>query len=124
MLLFLVKFTHSLIIIYLLICLYWLWEYALFGLHERWVGWVVGSILLEAVVFVLAGFNCPLSEWALALGDSSGRDYFSDVFYLDRIDYVGNYAVFAAIGMVLAGRRYRKSCQRSAVSYQQEQKQL
>jgi hypothetical protein len=111
MLLFLVKFTHSLIIIYLLICLYWLWEYALFGLHEHRVGWVVGSILLEAGVFALAGFNCPLSEWAIALGDSSGRDYFSDVFYLDRIDYVGNYAVFAAIGMALAGRRYRKSYQ-------------
>jgi hypothetical protein len=43
------------------------------------------------------------------LGDSSGRDYFSDVFYLDRVDYVGNYALFAAIGIVLAGRRYRKS---------------
>jgi hypothetical protein len=113
MLLFLVKFTHSLIIIYLLICLYCLWEYALMGLYERWIGLIVGSILLEGLVFVLAGFNCPLSEWAIALGDSSGKDYFSDVFRLDRVDYVGNYAVFAAIGMVLAGRRYLRSLSQS-----------
>jgi hypothetical protein len=109
MLLFLVKFGHSLIIVYLLLCLYWLWEYALYGLHERWIGWVVGSILLEALVFALSGFNCPLSDWAIALGDSSGKDYFSDVFRLDRVDYVGNYAAFAALGMGLAGRRYWKS---------------
>jgi hypothetical protein len=109
MLLFLVKFGHSLIILYLLLCLYWLWEYALYGLHERWIGWVVGSILLEAVVFALSGFNCPLSDWAIALGDSSGKDYFSDVFRLDRVEYVGNYAAFAAIGLVLAGWRYKKS---------------
>ena len=109
MLLFLVKFSHSLVILYMLLCLYWLWEYALYGLRERWIGWIVGSILLEAVVFALSGFNCPLSDWAIALGDSSGKDYFSDIFRLDRVDYVGNYAAFAVIGMLLAGRRYKKS---------------
>jgi hypothetical protein len=113
MLLFLVKFSHSLVILYMLLCLYWLWEYALYGLHERWIGWIVASILLEAVVFAISGFDCPLSKWAIALGDSSGLDYFSDVFRLNRVDYVGNYAAFAAIGMALAGRRYRKSRQLS-----------
>jgi hypothetical protein len=109
MLLFLVKFSHSLVIIYMLFCLYWLWEYALYGLHERWIGWIVASILLEAVVFALSGFDCPLSQWAIALGDSSGLDYLSDVFRLNRVDYVGNYAAFAAIGMLLAGKRFLKS---------------
>jgi hypothetical protein len=109
MLLFIVKVLHSYAIIHLMVCLYVLWDYALAGRHERWIGFAVICILLEALVFVISGFTCPFTTWAIALGDSYGTDYLSEVLYLDRINYVETYTVMAALGLPLAGWRYWKS---------------
>jgi hypothetical protein len=102
MLLFLVKILHSYAIIHLLICLYVLWDYVLAGRHERWIGFVVICIVLEGLVFALSGFTCPFTTWAIALGDSTGTDYLSEVLYLDRINYVESYSIMACLGLPLA----------------------
>ena len=114
MLLIFVKCLHSYAIIHLLVCLYVLWDYVLAGRHENWIEFVVICILLEALVFALAGFTCPFTSWAIVLGDSTGTDYLSEVLYLDRINYVESYSVMAAIGLPLAGWRYGKSINQQA----------
>jgi hypothetical protein len=109
MLLIFVKCLHSYAIIHLLVCLYVLWDYVLAGRHEDWIEFVVICILLEALVFALAGFTCPFTSWAIVLGDSTGTDYLSELLYLERINYVESYSVMAAIGLPLAAWRYYKS---------------
>lgn len=112
MLLFLVKILHSYAIIHLLVCLYIVWDYGLTGRHERWLGFSVICIVLEALVFAISGFTCPFTTWAIALGDDTGTDYLSEALYLDQINYVGNYTIFALIGLALAAKRLNAEKQR------------
>jgi hypothetical protein len=106
MLLFLVKFTHSLIVIYMLACLSIIWQYGLAGLCQRSLGLAAGSILLEAAVYGLWGFRCPLTEWAIALGDDTGADFIGELFLLGNLNFVSSFAIFFAGGTMLAIWRY------------------
>lgn len=105
MMLFLVKFTHSLILVGLLIALYVVWMYALHGMFWHWWRWAVAAIVLEAVVWVGYGWRCPLTDWAIALGDDTGADYITEWLIVSPVNYVMSYAIFASCGILLALRR-------------------
>lgn len=105
--LFAIKLVHSLIIIYMMLCLYSIWQYAVTGIPHPFVPWALVSIIAEGVVFIVYGWECPLTLWAIALGDDTGADFLSDILYLEQVDFATNYAIFAIVGMILAFRRYR-----------------
>ena len=109
MALFSIKFTHSLIIIYMMICLFFVWHYALIGGYHPFTLWAFVSIFAEAIVFVASGFECPLTIWALNLGDETGADFISELLLLENVDFTTNYALFFVVGLVLSLRRYRMS---------------
>lgn len=106
MLLFLIKLTHSLIVIYMLACLFIVWEYGLNGFYRHWLGLAFASIALEVLVYSLSGFRCPLTEWAVALGDKTGADFIGELFLLGNVNFVSSYAIFLAGGTMLAIWRY------------------
>ena len=109
MALFSIKFAHSLIIIYMMICLFFVWHYALIGGYHAFTIWAFASIFAEAVVFVTSGFECPLTIWALNLGDETGADFISELLLLENVDFTTNYALFFVVGLVLSFRRYGMS---------------
>lgn len=107
MALFSIKFTHSLIIIYMMVCLFFVWQYALIGDYHPFTKWAFASIFAEAVVFVASGFECPLTIWALNLGDETGADFLSELFLLENVDFTKNYILFFVVGLFLSLRQYR-----------------
>lgn len=104
--LFLVKFVHSLVVLYMFGCLYVLWQYALTGWYRRWVGIAIGSIVLEGVVYAAWGWRCPLTDWAIALGDDTGADFIMELLLLDNVSIVVPFAIFFAVGVSLAAWRW------------------
>jgi len=106
MMVFFIKFFHTLAVLYFLLCLYCIWQYALNGLHRRWVGLALVSIMLEAAIYAGNGFRCPLTDWAIELGDPTGADYIQDWFLPGNINFVPSFAVFTVAGSVLAGWRW------------------
>jgi len=106
MLAVLIKSLHTLAVLYFLLCLYVIWQYALNGLHRRWLRLALVSVLLEAGIYAGNGFRCPLTDWAIALGDSTGADYIQEWFFRGNLNFVPSFAIFATAGMVLAGRRW------------------
>lgn len=106
MALFTIKFTHSLMIIYMMICLFFVWQYALMGVYHPFTKWAFASIFAEAVVFVASGFECPLTIWAINLGDDTGADFVSELFLLENVDFTTNYALFFLIGFFFSVRRF------------------
>lgn len=105
-LVFLVKLLHTAAVLYLLLCLAVIWQYALTGLYRRWLGLAIASVLLEGAVYVGWGFRCPLTDWAIALGDDTGADLIQEWLLIGPNQYVPSYALFFAVGTLLAGKRY------------------
>ena len=106
MLLFIIKLIHSLILIYMLVCLFLIWQYALTGLYQHWLPIAIGSIVLEGFVWLINGMRCPLTDWAMALGDESGADLLSDIILVQPVNVVSGYAIFFVSGLCLAGLRF------------------
>src|SRR5688500_14547525 len=106
MLLFTVKFTHSLILLYMLGCLFLIWQYGLTGLYQGWLPLAIGSIMLEGLIWFANGMRCPLTDWAIALGDESGADLLSDIILVQPVDVVSGYATFFVLGLCLSGLRF------------------
>lgn len=107
MLLFAVKFTHSLAILYMMCCLYIIWRYALTGIHHPFTKWAFITVAAEGIVFVAWGFECPLTVWAIELGDETGADWLSEILLLQHVEYTTNFAIFFVIGTILSLRRLR-----------------
>ena len=105
-LLFLVKFMHTIAIIVLLLCLMVVWYYALEGLLRRWLVPALTLIALEAVVFIAYGWRCPLTDWALALGDETGHDFIGEYLLPNATNYVPSFTIFTIAGVVLTLRRW------------------
>ena len=55
MTLFTIKFAHSLFIIYMMVCLYVVWHYALIGIYHPFIKWALGWGCAEAVGIVSFG---------------------------------------------------------------------
>ncbi|MEM9952071.1 MAG: hypothetical protein AAF846_10745 [Chloroflexota bacterium] len=106
MMLFTIKLVHSLIIIYMMFCLYAIWQYALTGIERPFTRWAFVSVIAEGIVFIAYGWECPLTIWALNLGDDTGSDLLSDWLYLEEVDFTTNFAIFFGIGTVLSIRQY------------------
>jgi hypothetical protein len=104
--LFSIKFLHTLIVIYLFVCLFVIWQYALNGLFRRWLWLAVGSVLLEGVIYAGSGFRCPLTDQALALGDRYGGDFIVETLFVSPVDFMQSAAIFFLGGLLLALRRY------------------
>jgi hypothetical protein len=106
MLLFTVKLIHSVILIYMLGCLLLIWHYGLTGLYERWLLLAVVSIMLEGLVWFGNGMRCPLTDWAMALGDETGADLLSEIILVQPVNVVSGYVPFSVLGLWLAGWRF------------------
>lgn len=107
----LIKFVHSVILLYMLGCLLLLWQYGLTGQYRRWLPLVLGSLILEAAVWLGNGCRCPLTDWAIALGDETGADLLSEIIMPVPTNVMPAYALCFVMGLLLAGRRewlYRK----------------
>ena len=72
----------------------------------RWMPLALGSIALEGAVWFGYGMRCPLTDWAIALGDDSGADLLSDIVLVQPVDVVSGYAAFFVLGLCFAGRRF------------------
>lgn len=106
MLLWLIKCAHSMIIGYMMLCLYFVWEYALTGFRRRFTVWAFLSIVAEGIVFIAWGWDCPLTIWAQQLGDTSGADLVSEMLYLEQVQYTNNFALFFLVGCLWAVRHH------------------
>ena len=106
MLLFTIKLTHSMIIIYMMFCLYLIWQYALTGIRRPFLKWAFLSVIAEGIVFIAWGFECPLTIWAQNLGDESGVDLLSELLLLEQVEYTTNFAIFFFIGTILSLRQF------------------
>jgi hypothetical protein len=78
MLLFTIKLTHSLILIYMTVCIGIIWYSAIRNTTGFWLWIALISLALECLVFIGNGLRCPLSDWAVALGDTTGNDLLSE----------------------------------------------
>jgi hypothetical protein len=78
MLIFIIKLAHSLILIYMTVCIAYLWYSAFRNKAGLWLWIALVSLVVEVLVFVGNGLRCPLSDWAVALGDPSGNDLLSE----------------------------------------------
>jgi len=65
----------------------------------------MASIALEAVIWFGNGGRCPLTDWALALGDETGADLLTEIFMIRSTNYVTAYILFVSIGLMLTGKR-------------------
>lgn len=106
MLLFTIKLTHSIIILYMMFCLYIIWQYALIGIQQPFLKWAFLSVIAEGIVWIAWGFECPLTIWAQNLGDDSGVDLLSELFLLGNVEYTMNFAIFFAIGTILSLKQF------------------
>ncbi|MDQ7027109.1 MAG: hypothetical protein Q9P01_13875 [Anaerolineae bacterium] len=106
MLLFTIKFVHSLILVYMLGCLYLVWQYGLTGFYKRWMPLALASVALEGAVFFGYGMKCPLTEWALALGDKTGSDLLMDILFEQPVNIIPSYITFFVVGLCVAGWRF------------------
>ena len=113
MLLFTIKLTHSVVLLYMLGCLFIIWQYGLTGLYQHWMPLTIGSILLEGLVWFANGMRCPLTELAIALGDETGADLLSDIILVQPINVVSGYATFFVLGLSLAGWRFWQNVKRN-----------
>lgn len=102
MLLFTVKAVHSLAILFMMMCLYHIWHYALTGLERPFTRWAFICVFAEGIIFSLYGWECPLTIWALELGDETGADLISEWFYLEHVEFTTNFAIFFGIGTLLS----------------------
>jgi len=105
MLLFAIKLLHSLILLYLLTCVGLIWHYGLTGQYEQWLWLAIGSVLLEGIIWLAYGMRCPLTEWAVALGDETGADLLSDLIFPEPVNNMPAYVICFMIGIFAAGAR-------------------
>ncbi len=89
----------------MLFCIGFIWHYALTGLYERWLVYAIGAVLLEGVVWIAYGMRCPLTDWAIALGDDTGADLLSEIVFIEPVNTVPQYAVVFALGLCGAALR-------------------
>ena len=104
--LFTIKLTHSIIILYMMCCLYIIWQYALTGIRRPFLKWAFLSVIAEGIVWIAWGFECPLTIWAQNLGDDSGVDLLSEIFLLENVEYTMNFTIFFAIGTILSLKKF------------------
>lgn len=102
MLLFTIKLTHSIIILYMMFCLYIIWQYALTGIDQPFLKWAFLSVIAEGIVWIAWGFECPLTIWAQNLGDDTGVDLLSEIFLLENVEYTRNFIIFFVIGTIFS----------------------
>jgi hypothetical protein len=75
---FLIKFGHSLIYLFMSSCLGYLFYAGITATYDWKLAFALGMIVLETIVLALSGWRCPLSTWAKKLGDETGNDLLSD----------------------------------------------
>lgn len=80
---FLIKFGHSLIYLFMSFCLGYLFYAAITAIYDWRLGFAIGMIVIEIIALSLSGWRCPLSTWARKLGDKTGNDLFSDYLLPD-----------------------------------------
>ena len=106
MLLFIIKFVHSIILLYMLGCLYIVWQYGLTGLYRHWMPFALASITLEGIVWLAYDMECPLTIWAIALGDETGSDLLMDFFFEIPINIAPSYIASFTVALCVAGWRF------------------
>lgn len=106
MLLFTIKFVHSLILLYMLVCIGLIWHYGLTGRYRRFLPFALVSLVLEGLVWLGYGMRCPLTDWAIALGDDTGSDLLMDMLLVQPVNVVPGYAVLFVLGLVCASWRF------------------
>jgi hypothetical protein len=106
MLLFTIKLLHSIILLYMLGCLYIVWQYGLTGSYRRWMPLALASITLEGIVWLAYGMECPLTIWAIALGDKTGSDLLMDFFFDIPINIAPSYITSFVVALCVAGWRF------------------
>jgi hypothetical protein len=75
---FLIKFGHSLIYLFMSSCLGYLFYASITATYDWKLAVALGMIVLEVIVLSLSGWHCPLSTLARKLGDETGNDLLSD----------------------------------------------
>ena len=78
---FLIKFVHSAVLIYMTVCIGALWYSAIRKATGLWLWIALASLVIETLVFFANGMRCPLSDWAVALGDPTGHDLLSEYVF-------------------------------------------
>ncbi|MCA9912105.1 MAG: hypothetical protein KC496_02095 [Anaerolineae bacterium] len=78
--LFVVKFLHTLVFLFMSACIFYMLYCGITGEITPLLWFAIGATLLETAVYALNGFRCPMTEWALRYGDSSGDDFIADIF--------------------------------------------
>lgn len=80
MILFTIKFVHTLIFFVLAACMGYILYCGLTGTQNALLAAAVAAILLEVAVYALNGLRCPLTNLALRYGDETGDDFIADIF--------------------------------------------
>jgi hypothetical protein len=78
--LFLIKSIHTAVFVFMCGCILYLWYAGLTRIYD-WKLWgALGAIVLEGLVWWFSGRRCPLTDIAKKYGDTSGNDWFADIF--------------------------------------------
>lgn len=78
--LFWVKLLHTLVFLVESAAILYILYSGVTGTFTPWLGVAVGLVIAEVIVYVANGLRCPMTNWALALGDESGNDFVADIF--------------------------------------------
>jgi hypothetical protein len=111
MLIFTIKLSHSLILIYMTVCIGCLWYSAVRKTMGIWLWVALASLAIECLVFIGNGLRCPLSDWAVALGDPTGDDLLSEWLFPEwLIQYFSPICgVLLVGGLIALGYRFMTS---------------
>jgi hypothetical protein len=86
--------------------LFLIWQYALTGFYKRWMPLAISSILLEGLVWFSYGMDCPLTIWAIALGDDTGSDLLMGLLFVVPVNIAPSYILAFVVGLCFAGWRF------------------
>jgi hypothetical protein len=103
--LFLVKFVHTLIFVFMAACIGVVVHGAVSGQITTltWASFVM--VMIEAIVFVGNGWRCPLTDYAESLGAENGSvaDIFLPIWAAKRLPVVAS-TVFGTASIVMIVR--------------------
>jgi hypothetical protein len=79
-LLFLIKFTHTLVFFVETAAIFYILYSALTGTYDTWLIVAIMAVVVETVVYLGNRARCPMTKLALRLGDKTGDDFIADIF--------------------------------------------
>lgn len=103
---FVIKFVHSVLFLFMVLCLFYVLYCAVTGTYNMALAIALATIIIEGVVLMFYGWECPLTGMAERYGAEKGS--VTDIFLPDWLaPYTFKiFGVLFAIGIIVLAVRY------------------